>query len=68
MSYQDRKELYDIVKNLPLEHIAVVLEIIQLQKELYSENRNGTFVDLAQLSDDTVKLLQKYLTKRHESD
>jgi hypothetical protein len=68
MSYQDRKELYDIVKNLPLEHIAVVLEIIQLQKELYSENRNGTFVDLAQLSDDTVKLLQKYLIKRHESD
>ena len=65
MSYSDRVELYALLRNLSDTDAKAILAILQEQKEDYSENRNGVFFDLEQVSDRTIKHLQELQNQRH---
>jgi hypothetical protein len=59
--YEERKKVFDIIKNLAKPEQEELFRIIRKTKENYTENSNGIFFDLSSLSDSTFLQIQEYL-------
>lgn len=58
------------IESLSKHHQIEVLRILRNISEIcVNENKNGSFVNLTQVNDDTIKLLEEYIThvKKQES-
>ena len=58
----DLNKLKNIIETLDKENHIHILKIICDNKENYSENKNGTFVNLSQISQDTLNKIVKQIT------
>ena len=58
----DLNKLKNIIETLDKQHHIHILKIIYDNKEKYSENKNGTFINLSNLSKDTLNKIVKQLT------
>jgi hypothetical protein len=61
MSYEDRKKIFDIIPTLVTSEQEEVFRIIRKLKVSYSENSNGIFFDLSNLSDDVFQQIKEYI-------
>jgi hypothetical protein len=59
--YEDRKKVFDTIKQLAKPEQEEVFRIIRKTKENYTENSNGIFFDLSSISDSSFELIQTYL-------
>ena len=50
----DLNKLKNLIETLDKQHHIPILKIIYDSNEKYSENKNGTFINLSQLSKETV--------------
>lgn len=60
-TYDDRKKLLDDLKLLVKSEYEEVFRIIKRANVNYSENSNGIFFDITQLSDDIIEKLTTYI-------
>lgn len=60
-SYEERKAIFDTIKQLSKPEQEELFRIIRKSKENYTENSNGIFFDLSALSDTTFHQIQEYL-------
>ena len=60
-SIDELKKLNKTVSNLNEIHHKKIFEIIQLNNIKFSENRNGVFINLNNLSDKILDEIQKYI-------
>ena len=58
----DLNKLKNIIETLDKQHHIHILKIIYDCEEKYSENKNGTFINLSNLSKDTLNKIVKQLT------
>ena len=58
----DLNKLKNIIETLDKQHHIHILKIIYDNKEKYSENKNGTFINLSNLSQETLNKIVKQLT------
>jgi hypothetical protein len=62
MNYQQKKKLVERTKNLADYEYCQLFEIIKKDaKSKYSQNKNGVFVNLKNLSQETLEELDRYL-------
>jgi len=61
VSYDDRKKIFDYFKLLVKSEQEEVFRILKKTKENYTENSNGIFFDLSELTDETFNQLKEYL-------
>jgi len=61
VSYDDRKKIFDYFKLLVKSEQEEVFRILKKTKENYTENSNGIFFDLSELTDETFNQLNEYL-------
>tara|TARA_B100000513_G_C11775034_1_gene142724 strand:+ start:82 stop:366 length:285 start_codon:yes stop_codon:yes gene_type:complete len=58
----DLNKLKNVIETLDKKHHIHILKIIYDSKEKYSENKNGTFINLSNLSQETLSKIVKQLT------
>ena len=61
ISYDERKQLFDIIKLLVKSEYDEVFRIIHKMKVKYTENSNGVFFDLQTVSDETYFEINEYI-------
>jgi hypothetical protein len=60
-TYEDRKEMFELMKMLVKPEQEEIYRIIRRFKETYTENSNGIFFDLSSLSDQAYSSIKEYL-------
>ena len=60
-SYEERKNIFDYIKNLVHSEQEEIFRIIRKTKENYTENSNGIFFDLATICESTFIQINEYL-------
>jgi hypothetical protein len=60
-NYEERKKLFEHIKDLVKPEQEEIFRIIRKTKENYTENSNGIFFDLATISNDTFNQIKEYL-------
>jgi hypothetical protein len=60
-TYEERKKVFENIKVLVKTEQEEVFRIIRKTKENYTENSNGIFFDLANISDETFNQIKEYL-------
>jgi LPS O-antigen subunit length determinant protein (WzzB/FepE family) len=69
MSYDERKSIFDNIKQLSKPEQEEIYRILRKTKETYTENSNGIFFDLSAISDDAFSQMKEYLqfcSKTHQ--
>lgn len=61
--YSDEKirNIKDVIEKMDKTVQLEVLKIIKSNEEMYSENKNGIFINLSEVSDKTMKELDEYV-------
>jgi hypothetical protein len=60
-SYEDRKKVFEYIKLLVKPEQEEIFRIIRKTKENYTENSNGIFFDLSNISDEAFNQIKEYL-------
>jgi len=68
MPATDLKHLKDRIELLNQHHQVQILKIITEHKVVYTENKNGSFVNLTNLDDSVVSKLTEYLSYVDEQE
>lgn len=61
ISYEERKKLFDNIKQLVKPEQEEIFRIIKKYKENYTENSNGIFFDLQCISDESLIKMKEYM-------
>jgi hypothetical protein len=61
VTYDERKQIFETIKVLSKPEQEAIFRIIRKAKENYTENSNGIFFDLSDISDDTLLQIKDYL-------
>ncbi len=61
ITYEDRKKVFDIMKILSRPEQEEIFRIIYKNKEKYTENSNGIFFDLSNITDEAFLNIKEYL-------
>ena len=61
ISYEDRKNLFENLKTLVKPEQEEIFRIIRRTKENFTENSNGIFFDLANISDEAFTQIKEYI-------
>lgn len=61
MSYEDRKQFLEQLSILSRSELEEVFRIIKRNTDMYSENTNGIFFDVAALREDTFTRLHEFM-------
>ena len=64
LSIVELKELRDKIQNIPNKehHHAEIFSIIKTNSINFSENKNGIFLNMNKLNDQTISLIKRYLS------
>jgi pyruvate/2-oxoacid:ferredoxin oxidoreductase beta subunit len=62
VTHEERKKVFDAIKNLVKPEQESIFRIIRKSNEKYTENSNGIFFDLSTVSDETFYQIKDYLT------
>ena len=62
MSYEDRKKIFDDMKLLQKPEQEEIFRILNKTKESYTENSNGIFFDVCNISNECFNNIKQYLT------
>ena len=66
ISLQEKEELKNNIKNLTPEQHKELFFFIRKETNIYSENKNGVFINLKNLKDETIYKIQNYVKKSIE--
>ena len=61
MSYKERKQIFDNITILVKPEQEEVFRIIRKNKVVYTENSNGIFFDLTNITDDVLEQIKEYI-------
>ena len=60
-NYEERKQTFEYFKLLVKSEQEEIFRILRKTKENYTENSNGVFFDLSQISEETFSQIKEYL-------
>lgn len=60
-TYEDKKKLHENLKHLVKSEYEQIFRILKKYNEPYTENSNGIFFDVTNISNDTYEDMQKFL-------
>jgi len=66
ITLQEKEELKKNIKNLTPEQHKELFFFIRKETNIYSENKNGVFINLKNLKDETIYKIQNYVKKSIE--
>jgi dsDNA-specific endonuclease/ATPase MutS2 len=61
-NYDERKKIFEDIKQLQQPEQEELFRIIRKTKEIYSENSNGIFFDLTNISEEGFQNIKEYLS------
>jgi hypothetical protein len=72
-TYEERKRLFEHIKMLVKPEQEEVFRIVRRMKESYTENSNGIFFDITNISNETFIQIQEYIdfclkTRKEDAD
>ena len=63
ITLKEKEELKNLIKNLTPEQHKELFFFIRKETSIYSENKNGVFINLKNLKDETINKIQNYVKK-----